>query len=366
MLFTFKFNDGCKSLESFAPAIQTAGEKLNSQLSTGSLVQRKEVLRNWALNDVIPILSYYTSSVSEQFMGVRKTGEVLTKRTFLNKETNNVTDKNPLYWRGVMEMSKGNLIIPVSKIFMHVANDEFDLARRYIGGLFRFADKESLASAYLLELNNNLNLFYRLHDSLVRQGIALHDAGKFDKAIEVYNGILADYPNSAWARYELYFSTDAKNSAVSKEAKKSTALWNESKASVYTADPLYPMGGGASNAKEGYVLFRHLKVSELFKDNKNVKSDMIAYAGIALDLEYYAFAAHLYWYLLSLFPEEKYNGHGFLVYFLYSLQKQGLTEVQSFFKTDYKNEFTVIDNERTEAMKNDPATNPSRNSNRRF
>lgn len=354
LLFTFKFNDGCKTSEKFSPDILTAGEKMMTELIKQQLGQRKETLRNWALQEVIPVLTHYTSSVNSQFVGVRKTGEILEQRSFLNKETNNVTDKNPLYWRGVMEMSKGNLIIPVSKIFMHIANDEFDLARRYVGMIYRFADKESLASHYLLDLNNYLDLFYRIHDSLIKKGIALHDAGKYDKAIEQYNAVLADYPNSAWALYELYFSTKAKTQGVFKNADKITALWNQHKAGVYAADPLYPMGGGANNAKDGYILFRHMRVKELFVDNKKLKEDMIEYGSIALDLECYAFAAQLYWNLMSIFPEEKYKGHNFLVYFLYSLQKSGVTEVQAFFKEDYKSEFAAIDVERNETMKNDP------------
>jgi hypothetical protein len=354
LLFGFKFNDGCAEAGAFSPEILTATEKLTLGLTTQSLVQRKEVLRNWALQEVIPVLAHYTSSVNDQFAGVKKTGDALSGKKFLNKETNNVTDRNSLYWRGVLEMNKGNLLIPVSKMFMHVANDEFDLARRYIGVLYRFADKGSLASHYLQDLNKYLNLFYKYHDSLVKKGIAFHDAGKFDKAIETYNSILADYSNSAWARYELYFSTNAKNQGLVKNASKTTALWDQHKAGVYTADPLYPMGGGANNVKDGYMLLRHLRVSELLKDSKKLKEDMVEYAGIAMDLEAYSFAGHLYWYLFSTFPEEKYKGHNFLAYFLYSLQKLGVTEVQSFFKGDYKNEFTTIDTEREQAMKSDP------------
>jgi tetratricopeptide (TPR) repeat protein len=351
LLFTFKFNDGCKETETFAPVHLTSDEKLQAALSAQSLSQQRETIRNWALQEVIPVLSYYTSSVSDQFAGVKETGKILEKKSFLDNETNTVTDKNPLYWRGLMEMNKGNLIISISKVFMYVANGEFDIARRYINMLYRFADKESLATHYMLDLNKYLAFFYEQHDSLVNEGIKLHDAGKYDKAIEKYKSILTVYPHSSWAKYELYYSTEA---AAGKAAAKTTALWNQHKEAVYASDPLYPMGGGANNGKDAYILFRHLQVKELFNESKNLKNDLIEYAGIALDLETYAFAAHLYWYLATVFPSEKYKGHSFLVYFLYSLQKQGVTEVQSFFKDDYKKEFGMIDTERAETMKKDP------------
>lgn len=353
IMLSFRFNEGCSAPDVFNPVISTAGEQMIKELSTQSLQQRKETIRHWALNEAIPVLSHFTRSVDAQFAGVRETGGILQRKSFLNGRVNDVTDNNALYWRGVMEMGKGNMIIPISKVFMHVANDEFDLARRYLGMLFRFADKESLASHYLLDLNKYLDLFYKCHDSLMREGITLHDNMKYDQAIQKYNSILAAYPNSAWARYELYFSTSYKNNP-GKSADKTSELWNKHKDAVYGADPLYPMGGAANNAKDGFILFRHIAVKDLFADSKKLKEDLITYADIALDLGSYAFAGHLYWYLLTLFPEEKFRGHNFLVYYLYSLEKLGVTGPRAFFKDDFSKEISSLDKERDEAMKKDP------------
>lgn len=353
LMITFKFNEGCTAPEVFSPQIETSSEKLKQTLSSESLLQRKETIRNWALNEVLPVLAHFTKNVDEKFPGVRATGDVLEKKLFLNNQAAAVTEKNLLYWRGVMEMNKGNLIIPLSKVFMHVVNGEFDLARRYLGMLFRFADKESLASHYLLDLNRYLDLFYQRHDSMMQEGIRLHDAGKYDEAISIYNNILTEYPHSAWARYELYFSNTYKLSGRKKE-EVATEQWNKSKDAIYADDPLYPMGGGAKNAKDGFLLFRHLQVKDLFQDSKKLKEDLISYADIALDLGAYSFAGHLYWYLLSRFPDEKHNGHNFLIYYLYSLQKLGVKEVQSFFVDNYSGEIAALDKEREELMKNDP------------
>lgn len=353
IMLTFKFNEGCNAPETFSPELLSGSEALKQTLSSQTLAQRKETIKNWAYSEAMPVLSYFTKNVDASFPGVQATGISLEKKNFLNKQTVTVTDKNPLYWRGVMEMNKGNLIIPLSKVFMHIVNDEFDLARRYLGMLFRFADKESLASHYLLELNRYLEIFYQRHDSLVHEGIKLHDAGKYDEAIKVYNGILTEYPNSAWARYELYFSSTYKSTGPGREAA-ANEQWKKNKDAIYAADPLYPMGGGASNAKDGYQLFKHLQIKDLFTDSKKLKTDLFTYADIALDLGCYAFAGHLYWYLATRFPEEKYKGHNLLIYYLYSLQKLGVTEVQSFFKDNFKDEISSLDKEREDAMKNDP------------
>lgn len=350
---SFKFNEGCNSPEIFSPEINSAAEKMKKNLSSQTLLQRKETIRNWALQEVIPVLSHFTKNVDAQFAGVQATGKILEQKNFLNQQAAAITEKNPLYWRGVMEMNKGNLIIPLSKVLMHVANDEFDLARRYLGMLFRFADKESLASHYLLDLNRNLDLFYQCHDSLIREGIRLHDDGKYADAIKQYNSILAVYPNSAWARYELYFSSTYLEKG-NKAKEQSAEVWNKHQTAVYAADPLYPMGGGAGNARDAFLLFRHLQIKELFRESSKLKEDLFTYADIALDLSAYSFAAHLYWYLMIVFPEEKFKGQSLLVWYLYSLQKLGVTEPQQFFKEDYRAVLSGLDKTREEAMKNDP------------
>lgn len=354
LMLSFKFNGGCNAPEIFSPVHLTNVEKLKQELNSPSLAQNKETIRNWAQNEVIPVLAHFTKKVDEQFAGVRETGNILEKKSFLGGQTAKVTDKNALYWRGVMEMNKGNLIISLSKVFMHVANGEFDLARRYITMLSRFADKESLATHYLLDLNRYLDIFFSRHDSLVSAGIALHDAGKYNEAIKKYNAILSDYPNSARAQYELYFSNNANKHGLVANGKRTTELWNKHKGLVYAADPLYPVGGGANNAKDGFILFRHLQVKDLFKDSKKLKDDLVRYADIALDLEAYAFAGHLYWYLATVFPTDKYKEHSFLIYYLYSMQKLGVTSILDLFKDDFKKELQGLDAEREAIMKNDP------------
>jgi tetratricopeptide (TPR) repeat protein len=354
LMFSFKFNQGCNAPEVFTPTHLTSVEKLKQELNAPSLAQNKETIRNWAQNEVIPILSHFTKKVDAQFAGVRETGNILEKKSYLGGQAANVTDKNALYWRGVMEMNKGNLIISLSKVFMHVANGEFDLARRYLSMLSRFADKESLATHYLLDLNRYFDIFFARHDSLVRTGIALHDAGKYEEAIKKYNAVLSDYPHSAWAQYELYFSTNASKHGLVANGKKTTELWNKHKALVYGADPLYPVGGGANNAKDGFILFRHMQVKDLFKDSKKLKDDLTRYADIALDVEAYAFAGHLFWYLATVFPTDKYKEHSFLIYYLYSLQKLGITSIQDLFKDDFKKELQGLDGEREAIMKSDP------------
>ena len=106
-----------------------------------------------------------------------------------------LTDKNISYWRAVLEMNNGNQLIPVSKIFMHVVNGEFDIARRYLQIITPFCDESSLATYYLSELNWRIADFYEDHDKQVQMGIKLHDEQQYQKAIEEYKKALDLDPN---------------------------------------------------------------------------------------------------------------------------------------------------------------------------
>ena len=55
----------------------------------------------------------------------------------------------------------------------------------------------------------------------------------------------------------------------------------------------------ASTRKEGYMMFRKLRINELFKNEDSFTNDLLEYADIALDLEVYSFATHLYWLIIT-------------------------------------------------------------------
>ena len=71
---SFKFNEGCNSPEIFSPEINSAADQLKKNLRTQTLLQRKETIRNWALQEVIPVLAHFTKNVDAQFPGVQATG----------------------------------------------------------------------------------------------------------------------------------------------------------------------------------------------------------------------------------------------------------------------------------------------------
>ena len=100
----------------------------------------------------------------------------------------------------------------------------------------------------------------------------------------------------------------------------------------------------ASNGTEGYLLYRRMCISELFKDNYSTASDFVEYADITLDLKVYGFASHMYWLILTSMPRKVYDDREITAYFLYCLDKLGDKKLIENFKGNFPKEFKKIEN----------------------
>lgn len=319
-----------------------------TEYKNADLQTKIKLNKEYAITEVLPILSAYQVIVDEQFIGVKKFGQLIQKTNFnKNQNIHKITSQNNNYWRATLEMDKGNQLIPITKIYTLVSQGEFDYAKKYIEILRSFSNPKTISDEYLESINYRLNLFNQDLEKEINKGIIEHDKGKYQKAIDVYKGILKIYPNSSWALYEKYYSENAlklKNETVSLEDKKD---WNFAKLEIYKHNPLYNMDVRASNGKEGYLLFRRQEISSLFKNKDEKLSDIFKYAEIASDLGVYDFSAQLFW-LTATFDNE--NSQKSINNFLYCIDKLGNTELKSNFKGDFKKLFKQIEKEKKNKM----------------
>lgn len=306
-----------------------------------------ELNKTWAAAEVLPILCAYEKDVDEKFAGVKNVGILVSKTNFTDAQnTKQLTNTNPYYWRAVLEMNLGNQLIPATKIFMHVANGEFDYALKYLEMVLSFSDPKSIPNDYLKELSIRLKIFNQNLNALIKVGIKEHDKGNFENAITQYKTILNDYPNSAWAMYEMYYSKNRQDIENKKIELEDRSNWDKAKINIYATDPLYDMDVRASSAKEGYLLFRRQEIRALFKNKEDKLNDVFKYADIALDLEVYDFAAQLYWLTFTNGNEKA------LIKFLYCMEKLGVTNLKENFKGDFVEEFKKLEAEKDTEMKN--------------
>ncbi len=319
-----------------APASLT-DEKTNKEYLAADLATKLELNKKYAIA-VLPILSSYQTSVEDKFAGVKNFGKLVAQTNFNEpQDISKMTNTNSNYWRALMEMEENNQLIPVTKIFMLTSQGEFDYAFKYIEIIRLFSGPKTIANEYLSELSKRLIAFNTQLNDEIEKGIEQHDKGNYKKAITIYTDILQRYPNSAWAKYELYYS---KNALEDRE------MWDNDKIGIYKSNPLYNMDVRASNGKEGYLLLRRQSINMLFKTRENMLNDVAEYANIAMDLCIYDFAAQLFW----LTNGYKIKETNVLYKYLYCLEKLGVTDLKEAFKGDMKKEFAAIEETKEKEM----------------
>lgn len=331
----------------FSEAIEQAFEK-NSEFKKANFTQQYLLLKQWAIEEALPVLTAYEVNVEDKFAGVKNFGKLIQNTDFKKAvDIANLTDKNPDYWRAILEMNVGNQLIPATRIMMHISQGEFDYASKYLQIANYFSDDKTVAGQFLNEAKWRLKAYTATTDSIVESGIRQHDNRHPEEAIKIYNTILNTDPKKAWALYEKYYSQNAIDIEQKNVERNSRTNWDMAKKAIYTADPLYEMDVRAANAREGYLLFRRYEMKELFKKEDQLLSDVEHYADISLDLGVNDFAGLLYWYAFTFSKE---NSRA-LNRFLYTLEKLNNRQLKENFKGDFEKIFKSIDEERDKEMK---------------
>lgn len=325
------------------PVKQKITEYKNADLAT-----KLRLNKEYAINEVLPVLTAYEVNTEAKFEGVVNFGKLIEKTNFNEiQNIDELTSKNKNYWRAVMEMSAGNQLIPITKIFALVSQGELDYAKKYIEIIRIFTDPQTISNKYLEEINSRINLFNEDLYKKIQRGIEEHDEGEYQRAINIYNEILSVYPNSSWTLYEKYYSENTKKIAYETINSSDREDWDKAKIEIYKHNPLYHMDIRASNGQEAYLLFRRQEINNLFEKKENLLKDVFEYADIASDLGVHDFAAQLFW-LTAIF--DKKNAKKSLNYYLYCLDKLGETELKYNFNIDYDKVFKKIEKDKEKKM----------------
>lgn len=346
-----KVGIGCENPQlKFLPKVALPEEKVQAQFEAADLDGKIKLFQNWILEDIVPVLAYYEDSVRCPLKGVNAIGNILANNSFLEESPNNLTIENPDYWRASMEIEFGNGLVILSKICMHIANGEFDLAKRYLNIAQAFPEQNSMALSIYNQMNFRMEWLFDDIRSEIRKGKKFQEEGDFQSALIHYEDILKTLPKSAVINYESYY---AKSLLMSEHTPETIIqLWDDCKQTVYACDPLFNMNIPAKNSKDLYLMSKRHEINLLFTNQASIQENILEYADIALDLEVYGFAAHLYWLILANKPDA-FPERDILAHYLYCLEKLGDTENIRNFEEEYtRQKFRKIERERKQAMEN--------------
>jgi tetratricopeptide (TPR) repeat protein len=256
----------------------------------------------------------------------------------------------------MLEMRPGDPMVPAVRVALHAANGEIDPARRYSSVATFFDAKQSASSRLLGEFRAMMSFFYKEVESRIGEGIALNDKGRLAEAMAIYDGVLKDYPGSAWAHYERIQTRMAMASKAGKPIEQVLADWPKMRDAILACDPLYEMLAQAQGQEETYRLVLRLEINSLFKDRGKTVEDLVRYADIARDLDVYGFAAMLYWNVLSGVKPEDYGRRELLEDFLYCLEQLGVKDIKENFRGDHAAAFARIKADRRKRVDAGPGT----------
>ncbi len=321
-----------------------------------SMGEQVGLFREWAKDQAIPVLAE-ASHADPKFEGVVKLGKTLSSLDLKGPiDVAALTERNSDFWRATLEMNPGIPFTPMVRIALHCMTGELDQARRIADIASPFAAKESAQSRLLGEFRELHAEFSKGFEARVDTGIALHDKGDFAGAIKVYEGVLREFPKSAWTNYELFHTRRTILLSKKETADGAHASWPAARKAILAADPLYPTLALASGKDEMYDLIRRMKIHTIFKDKSKHASDMLEYADIARDLGQDGYAAMIYWYGLARFRPADQAGRELLEDFLYSLERLGVKDIKENFKGDHAAVFAKIDSKRRREKDESPVS----------
>jgi tetratricopeptide (TPR) repeat protein len=283
---------------------------------------------NQSSHQILMEYSQRLAAEDSKFEGVVKFGQELqVVKEETKVDITKLTYQRKYYWRAVLEMTPKDSSILFAHAHLHAARGETAYADAYflLGSL-------TVGKTYRAEFDKYKNLRNELNKRAVQEiddGIKLHDHGEYDKAIKVYNGVIAEHPNSALAYSEKGLSYMMMSRDEPSLKKKAMQMYAECR----QRDPFFWKAYQGSDPNVIQKLQIYLKQVHPFVSGKQrTKEGFVAFAEGCEAMELYPFAAHARW-KLTLIDSDHLQEH--IKKFLYLIEKCGCEDVD-FFNKQFK------------------------------
>jgi hypothetical protein len=278
------------------------------------------------------------SSVDPKFLGVRVFGKAISSASPKDmSQIEDLTLRSQDYWRAMMEMSTDDPSVLFAHGYMLASIGEAELAINYM-----LLGSIEIGGAFRPEIQEWQRLNGALRDRAtkeIKEGVALHDAGKFDEAMSVYDSVLKSFPFCATAFHEKAISLMEKDpSIIFKEnptaelfalcRKHDPFLWQ----AYQGKDPKVLKAGAAFLSKAKPFYSRETVTIKSFSD----------FAEGCEEMELFPIAAACQWKLVA-FDKPNYKQH--LIKYLALIEKAGCPNMD-FFKNIFASELLQDTNQK--------------------
>lgn len=274
--------------------------------------------------DAIQECANRLTNVDPKFEGVINFGKVLQKVSDkIDIDIDSLTTTNKDYWRAVLEMAPTDPSILFAHAYLHIIRGEISKADTYflLGSLIMddaFRKELSIYNKLRSKLNKRMT-----HD--IQRGIEHHDRKKYDQAIKVYDRVIEQYPNCAWAYYE-------KGLSYLMKGKGNRPLAERMFSECRQRDPFHWRAYQGSDQEVIQKLMVFKKIHPFISGEKRNVETFKMFAEGCEEIELYPIAAHSRW-ILTVLDREHMKDH--IKIFLDLLSKSGCKDAQ-FFRDQFK------------------------------
>jgi len=268
------------------------------------------------------------AGVGAKFEGAVKFGEQLKAvKDETKADMPKLTYQSKHYWHAVLEMTPQDSSILFAHAHLHGARGETSLADVYflLGSLTAAKSHRAEMDRYK-HLRNKLN---KKAGEEINKGIKHHDQRKYTEAIEVYDSVIAEYPNCALAYYEkgLSYMMMSKNDPNLKQD--AMQMYAECR----RCDPFNwkaYQGGDPNVIKKLQVYMK--QVHPFVSGKQRTKAGFLSLVEGCEAMELYTLAAHARW-KLAMIDSGNFKEH--LKKFLDLIEKCGCQDAD-FFRKQFK------------------------------
>lgn len=238
-------------------------------------------------------------NVDPKYEGIVRFGEALRSIEDVGAiDIDRITIHNKDYWRAVMEMTPSNPSVLFAHAHLHIAKGEVARGETYLllGGInmdAQFMDRLQTQLKYNAELVEQMS-----RD--IQKGMQHHDKGEYDRALAVYDHVIAEYPGGAWAHYEKGFSYLMMGPQEPELIKKREAMY----AACRERDPFYTHAyqGSGEGIVDKFIVMGG-KVHPFTSGERRDFEAFLAYAEGCEELGLFHIAAHARWKLAQIDTE---------------------------------------------------------------
>jgi CHAT domain-containing protein/Tfp pilus assembly protein PilF len=220
-----------------------------------------------------------------------------------NRSASSFTCQNPNYWRVLMVPERGYETALLINAYVYAAFKQISWSKIWL-----FLAHLDLTEEVRPAFDSLWNMIRLAEDRIaedIQEGIKLHDQGRFNRAIEIYDRILAEYPYSAWARYEKSYSLVSADPTGNQEIAEN--LCEE----ALQHDPFYPQAYIAKSPDEIEVF--NSEVQPFLYTSLKDKIGFRTFAYGCHKLGLYEIAGHAMFQLLSQYPHDQDLAFRFIV-----------------------------------------------------